>query len=107
MGRTEADRSKQDPRRWFILHISESKEALMPEKSIGLRENPPKSGFYNVHAPEKPTVALNRDIALNGPQIWKQRVLTGVFFFTDAIKSAIETKGLRTHAIKFNPCLLV
>jgi hypothetical protein len=50
---------------------------------------------------------VNRNIALNGPRIWRQRGLNGVFFSTGAIKSAVEAKGLRIHDITFNPCLLV
>ncbi len=44
---------------------------------------------------------------MNGSQIWIQPGMTGVLFFTDAVKNAIKTKGLRTHAITFNPCLIV
>ena len=108
MGRTEADRSKQDPRRWFILHISEEKPALLPEKSKDLSKYPKKgSGFFRMDVPDNPGLTLSKDIALNGPHIWKQKGLSGVFFFTDTILSAIKAKGLRTHAMKFVPCRLV
>lgn len=106
-GRNEADRSKHDPRRWFILHTSETKQAFIPEESKGLRERPRSPGTFSIHATEKPTVAVRREIALNGPHIWHQRELIGVFFFNDTIKSAIKAKSLRAHDIKFNPCLLV
>ena len=57
--------------------------------------------------PDNSGLALSQDIALSGPKNWRQRGLSGVFFFDDAVTGPVKAKGLRTHAIKFNPCRLV
>lgn len=106
-GRTEADRSKQDPRRWFLFHVSETKESLNLDESSGLHERPRQPGFFSVFGDEKPTIALDRDIALGGPPIWREPNLASVVFYSDTVKRAIMAKGLRTPALKFRPCLLV
>lgn len=106
-GRTEADRSKQDPRRWFLFHVSETKAALNLDKSTGLHERPRQPGLYSVYGDEKPIIALNRDVAFSGPPIWREPNLASVVFYSDAVKRAIMAKGLRTPALKFKSCLLV
>ncbi|MEM1351160.1 MAG: hypothetical protein AAGF27_02390 [Pseudomonadota bacterium] len=34
--RADPDLSKKDPRRWFLLHILEKRDTLIPEFSVGL-----------------------------------------------------------------------
>ncbi|MGD9294400.1 MAG: hypothetical protein PVI41_05910 [Roseobacter sp.] len=45
LGRTEADRTRQDPRRWFLRHISETKTALRVEHVKDLEESISRPGI--------------------------------------------------------------
>ena len=107
-GRTEADRSKKDPRRWFLLHVTETKDALRPDQCVDLTPfYPEQHGRYEVFGNQNPTIALDREIALDGPPIRRDPKLLNVYFFADAVKRTMAAKGLRTPAFKFKPCLLV
>lgn len=103
----EADRSKQDPRRWFLMHISETKQTLEIDRSSGIHESRMHQGIFYVRQDENPVVAIKRDIATAGSPIWRDPSLPGVFIFNDSVKRAIMAKGLRTPAFKFEPCILV
>jgi hypothetical protein len=105
LGRTEADRSKLDPRRWFLFHLSVVKSVLNLEQSSNLSENPYQPGFYSPS--EDTVIAINAEQAANGPPIWRDPSLVSVYFFTDAAKRKIMAKGLRTPSLRFKPCLLV
>ncbi len=106
-GRHEVDRSKKDPRRWFLFHVPETKDVLLPGHSKGLLESSSRPGFYFPHGDKNPVIALNRELSLSGPPIWRDPHLVDVFFFNDAVKRAIEAKSLRTPSFRFKPCLLV
>lgn len=107
-GATEADRSKKDPRRWFLMHVTEIKDTLRPEHCIELDPGHPRNpGLHRVFGNQNPTIALDRETALSGPPIWRDPKILHVYFFADAIKSAMAAKALRTPAFKFKLCLLV
>ncbi|MEM1350910.1 MAG: hypothetical protein AAGF27_01120 [Pseudomonadota bacterium] len=106
-GRTQADRSKKDPRRWFLLHVTETKSSIRPEQCEYIRENPRSPGHYNVFSSDATTIAIDCETAVEGPPVWRDPSMYRVYFFADAVKRAMAAKGLRTPAFKFKPCLLV
>lgn len=106
-GRNTADRSKQDPRRWFLLHISEVRDVVLPEHSKSLFESAQHPGFFHTSEGENSVVALDRERSLSGPPIWRDPKLNSVHFFNDAVKTEIEKRNLRTPALRFHPCVLI
>lgn len=107
MGRTDADRSKQDPRRWVLFHVSATKQTLLADASENLIDIPELPDTFAVSRDPSTIVAASCDIALQRPVIWRDPSLIGVFIFHDIVKRAIVAKGLRTPAFNFKPCLLV
>lgn len=106
-GRTEADRSKKDPRRWFLMHVTEIKDVIRPEQCEEINENPRKPGSYSVFSANDTVIAIDHAVADKGAVIWRDPKMYRVHFFADAVKRAMTAKSLRTPAFKFKPCLLV
>jgi hypothetical protein len=107
MGRSEPDRSKQDPRRWFLFHVTDFKDCLRVEASENLIKRPVKAEVYTVSADEEKVVAIDGAVAAQGPDIWMDRRLRNITFYSDPLKRAIEAAKLRTPIIKFQPCRIV
>ena len=107
MGRTEPDRSRQDPRRWFLFHVMDFKECLRVEASEKLIKQPVKAEVYKVSGDEEKVVAIDGAVAAQGPDIWMNRRLRNITFYSDPLKRAIKAAKLRTPIIKFHPCRIV
>lgn len=107
MGRTDADYGKQDPRRWFLFHVTQFKSALLPERCEGLRvvrEEPSIVFRKNYGVPAK--VVIQQDIARDGPEVWRDSALSDVVFFSDTIKRKVKAAKLKTPVFPFKACVL-
>lgn len=108
VGRTDVDTSKKDPRRWFLFHVTEFKDAFLPEQSADLYDlqssGKPK---YAVQSTVPPKIVVDRKTAAAGPDVWRDPKLIDVVFFSDALKWAVKSAKLKTPVFPFKPCALV
>lgn len=105
-GRTEADRSKRDPRRWFLLHVVDYKPSVVVDacEILHKRYADDDREVYAVYSDETPVIAVDGNVAADGPDIWLDTRLRSIFFFSDPLKRAIQSAKLRAPILKFKPC---
>ncbi|MFK7761652.1 MAG: hypothetical protein AB8B62_00190 [Roseobacter sp.] len=107
VGRTDVDTSKKDPRCWFLFHVTESKDAFLPERSVGIRELQGwDKPMYAADTAVPPEIAVDQEAAASGPDVWRDPKLMDVVFFSDGFKRAIKSAKLKTPAFPFKPCVL-
>ncbi|WP_284164509.1 hypothetical protein [Frigidibacter sp. SD6-1] len=91
------------PEPFYILGLSERKQALVPEKSGPLTF---LLGSYRKPIGEQDDyLALNRN-ALTGPDLWTDPSIRPMFFVSQRLHDALEKAGL-TKAFKLKRCKLV
>ena len=108
----EPDLSKRDPRRWFLLHVAALKDAFLPEVSRHMYHARKAEGdrpdMWTPNAANKLGMLVALDpSAAEGADLWRDPRMRGVLFFSDRLKHAIETSGLRAEVLKFRKCGLV
>lgn len=108
MGNSYPDRTKQDPRRWYLMHLTDYKPTLRPDHSKDIRELT-RSGEprWKIIVPGKPTIAVDADAASAGPDIWREQLIPTIICFSDPVKKAIKSAKLRTPALAFKPCRVI
>lgn len=107
-GRTEADRSKQDPRRWFLLHVVDYKTTLVASASEKLHwRGNEEYHYYDIYQSEAALVGVDYRAAKEGPDLWLDPELPDIYFFSDPLKRAIQSAKLRAPILKFKSCLLI
>ena len=105
----EPDPSKRDPRRWFLLHIVALKDAFLPEASRHMyhawKAKGSRPDRWTPGDLSKPDMLLALDdSAADGADLWRDPHVGNVLFFSDRLKRAIETSGLRAEVLKFRKC---
>ncbi len=94
----------------FVFNVFGTKDALIPELSeniekpihIGLGETEPRPGAKWRPTNDLDVVALDAS-AIEGCDVWTDPEYTRTIFFSDRLKKAIDTAGLKTHALGFKP----
>lgn len=91
----QRDRITPVPGRFFCLNIAETKSALLPVASKGLRRNP----YARVATFHPPYVMTDGDIAvcgtaLEGADLWLDPALPGGFFVSGRLGAALVDAGL-------------
>ena len=108
----EPDLSRRDPRRWFLLHVVALKDAFLPEASRHMYHAQKAKGsrpdLWEPNAANKPGTLVALDpSAAEGADLWRDSRMVGVLFFSDRLRRAIETSGLRAEVLKFRTCGLI
>lgn len=105
----DADGTPTDLTNHYVLNVTASKDALIPEMS----ENIKKPIFYGQTEPHPnaiwgPTGGLHDAIALNaraneGAELWRDPNFSSTFFVSDRLKQAVDAAVLKTKALSFAP----
>ena len=108
----EPDPSKRDPRRWFLLHIVALKDAFLPEASRHMyhawKAKGSRPDRWTPGDLSKPDMLLALDASVSdSADLWRDPHVGNVLFFSNRLKQAIETSGLRAEVLKFRKCGLV
>ncbi|WP_428697461.1 hypothetical protein [Stappia sp.] len=82
------------PGAFFYLSQGNRKDALLLEKSVNLRQQP-GSGRWRVSTarPQKP-LAVFSGAALEGPDLWWDKLIVDDFFISDRLKRALDQRRL-------------
>lgn len=100
----QRDRITPVPGRFFCLNIAETKSALAPEASAGLRRNP----YAKVAAFNPPFVMTEGAIAvgasaLQGVELWLDPALQSSFFVSNRLGQALADAGM-AEAFRLHSC---
>lgn len=103
----QRDRTTPVPGRFFCLNIAETKAALAPDASHGLRRNP----YAKVDVFNTPYVTNDGDIAVNaaalvGAELWKDPALQRDFFVSSRLGTALADAGM-AKAFRLFSCRVV
>lgn len=102
----EYNQKNQRPGRWFILHIAEHKEALVPEECTGLITFV-KGGDKWLSNFGDDTVAVLKNVALAGVDLWMDPRLNERIFLSDRLKIAIKDHKIKATSMKMKPTKLI
>ncbi len=104
----DADGTPTDLPNHYVLHVTASKDALIPELSGNIRKpsiygqtEPPPNATWGPSG-SRDVVALNSSAA-EGGEIWRIPNYKSTFFVSDRIKQAVDAAGLKTKALSFAP----
>ena len=106
-GRVDADRTKTDPRRWFLLHILEKRDALLPEFCVGLHNStaklPDKPPHWSINHDVPPELTIDPD-AVGAGDLWRDPKASQFLFFSDALKREIKAQKMKARLLSFKRC---
>ncbi|MEZ5815881.1 MAG: hypothetical protein R3D44_02235 [Hyphomicrobiaceae bacterium] len=103
----QRDHTTPVPGRFFCLNIAETKTALAPDASHGLRRNP----YAKVDVFNTPFVPKDGDIAVSaaalvGAELWKDPALQRDFFVSSRLGTALADAGM-AKAFRLLSCRVV
>ncbi|MBI1385618.1 MAG: hypothetical protein GC150_11975 [Rhizobiales bacterium] len=103
----QRDRTTSVPGRYFCLNIAETKAALAPDASQGLRRNPhAKVAIFNPPwVMGEGSFAVSR-LALQGPELWLDPAAQRVFFVAGRLGTALVDSGM-AQAFRLYSCRIV
>jgi hypothetical protein len=101
----EHDQTTRRPGRWFILHITENKKTVIPEKSENVEEIN-RSGHWRSRIAQEDILAVHADAA-QGADLWIDPHYRGRIFLSDRLKSALKPAGIRVLKLPLRPCTVI
>ncbi|MGB7244994.1 MAG: DUF1629 domain-containing protein [Sulfitobacter sp.] len=105
----EYNQTDRRPGTYYILHIAEQKQALVPEESeeIKLRGTNAQQGdiWYNDYNTGK--IAVSAKSAAAGADLWMDTNFRERIFVSDRLKVAIKEAGIKASALTFLPCKVI
>ncbi len=102
----EFDQKTLRPGRWFIFHLCETKDTLVPEQSDGLEQRGGIVGNFRSALAQKDVLAVKASAA-EGADIWLDLHILGRIFLSDRLKSALKPAGIRVLKMPIRPCVVV
>ena len=103
----ENNQKDRRPGTYYILHIGEQKSSFLPDESTGIRAHGSGDTLnWDSYAGED-KLALSRDAALAGVDLWMEAKMGDRIFFSDRLKSAIKNHKIKAASLKMRPCKLV
>ncbi len=107
VGIYQADQKTPVAGSWYCWAFGNTKQALVAEKSEGLRPFGVSGSIWNMPFPpiRENAVAVN-DVALEGPDVWIDPNLFKAVFVSAGLSSALARAGL-TKAFRLSGCRLV
>ncbi len=102
----EFDQKTPCPGRWFIFHLCETKDTLVPEHSEGLKQSGLTPGFWMSKLAQNDVLAVKASSA-EGADIWLDLHMDGRIFLSDRLKSALKPAGIRVLKMPIRPCVVV
>ena len=102
----EFDQKTLRPGRWFIFHLCETKDTLVPEQSEGLKQSGLTPGFWMSKLAQNDVLAVKASSA-EGADIWLDLRMDGRIFLSDRLKSALKPAGIRVLKMPIRPCITV
>lgn len=102
----EFDQKTQRPGRWFIFHLCETKDTLVPERSEGLELRGIVAKQWGSRLAQQDVLAVRASSA-DGADIWLDLNIGGRIFLSDRLKSALKPAGIRVLKMPIRPCITV
>ena len=106
----EYNQKDRRPGRYFILHIAETKDALRLENCGDLSGKAERlaGNYARLRLIDRDTVvAVDRQTALAGVDLWGDPMLPGVAFMSDRLKLAIEEAKIQASFLQIKETKLV
>ena len=96
----------QQPGRWYLFHISETKSCLVPEKSTGIKKRE-IGGAQWVPDPSTEELLAVGAASSDGADLWIDLLMARRIFLSDRLKSALKAAGIRSPGMTLHRCRVV
>lgn len=105
-GLEEPDLSRPVPGRWGVLHVRETKDAIIDEhcENVGPSPEAPWLDYQMLSVPyrdKKTVIALASEVACAGADLWFDKRVSMVPFISDRLRLALTASGLRVPTMKW------
>ena len=103
----EYNQKDRRPGTYYILHIGEQKTSFLPDESTGLESLGSGETLVWMSDVDEDKLALSKDAALTGVDLWMEAKMRSRIFFSDRLKMAIKDHKITASSLKMRPCKLI
>lgn len=93
------------PGDWYLINVTEKKQAIVPEESTGFERSEDNSVMVPEFDSDKPVISSAA--ARDGVDLWVDTRVRKRFYFSDRLKQAIKEHKIRGRSFRLRPCKMV
>jgi hypothetical protein len=102
----EYDQTTLRPGRWYFMHVREDRRTHVQEASTGLEPLGDSGQRWRIWPGSEHQIAVNPENAAD-LDLWHDSAILGATFFSDRLREAINSSGLKTQHMGFRACKVV